>query len=650
MTTTTPISPDASSIQRASLSDTIQTIGRLLQGWIVFVAPVVLLILWEALVRGDFRIGNFVLLTLEKKDIGLLGQHLFTLDLSSITLDQRFFAKPSEIYPELKAVYQSGLLVSDVWATTYRVIYGFVLGATPAILLGLLMGSSTMIYRLFQPLAEALYATPKIAFLPLVIFLYGLSEKGLVRIVAFSVFFLVLLSVIKSIRQVDPKYREIAKSFGAKPVHVFFNVTLPASMPGIVNSLQLGLGFALVVIVGAEFFTGDKAGLGFRIWRANELFDIVRYFAYLIAVGIMGYVLALLLARITRMMVPWQIHQRRPQPTWLQQKLNVYWIAMRPWSFIATIVPILIGSAIAGYHRVTMFEATPEIISLRPKIGIGGYDWTFNWVIFGLALVGSIAFQAGTNLVNDYYDHVKGADTEKSLGVGGVIQRGDLSPRTVLIYGILCFVVGSGIGLYLVSVTGPFILFLGVFSVLAGFFYTAGPVALSYIGLGEVTVGVFMGPVIIIGAYFVQVKLVTLDPLLASLPIAFLVAAILHANNLRDLESDREIGKRTLATLVGRKYANIEYYVLISATYVSQIALVLVGIAPIYTLISLATIPSALALMYRVAANTDPAALNPVLRRTAQLQMRFGLLVTAGWCFAIMNAAYTNACGLECLG
>lgn len=616
---------------RYLIGEIARTLGRILQSGIALLSPIILLIIWEALVRGDVRLGSWV---------------LFSFDP---VLDPRFFARPTEIWQELKRLYEHGSIVSDTWATLYRVIYGFVLGAAPAIVLGLFMGSSRLIYTLFQPLTEALYATPKIAFLPLIIFLYGLGEKGLVRLVAFSVFFLVLLSVVKTMNQIDPKYREIARSFGANPLQVFLSVTLPASMPGILTSLHLGLGFALVVIVSAEFFTGDKSGLGYQIWQSKELFNIVRYFAFLVAVAVVGYILAAILSRISRLMLPWwqpEVHQQ--QPTWIQQKINLYWIAARPWSFIATLVPILVGSVIAGYHRVAVYNASHELISARPKIALGGYDWSFNWLIFGLALLGSVAFQAGTNLVNDYYDHVKGADNEKSLGIGGVIQRGDLTPRTVLIYGILCFVFGSAIGLYLVSVTGPFILYLGFFSVLAGFFYTAGPMALAYIGLGEITVGVFMGPVIVIGAYFVQIKLVTLEPLLASIPIAFLVAAILHANNLRDLEHDREIGKRTLATILGREYANIEYYVLIVGTYAAQIVLVVIGFAPTYTLITLVSFPSALALMYRVAANTEPAALNPVLRRTAQLHMRFGFLLAAGWFFAIIEAAYRGACGVAC--
>jgi 1,4-dihydroxy-2-naphthoate octaprenyltransferase len=240
----------------------------------------------------------------------------------------------------------------------------------------------------------------------------------------------------------------------------------------------------------------------------------------------------------------------------------------------------------------------------------------------------------GTNLTNDYFDFRKGADTPKSLGTGGSLLRGDLTPRQVLMGSILSFGVGIAIGLYLVSVTGPFIFWLGLFSVAVGFFYTAGPFALAYVGLGEVAVFIFMGPVMVIGSYYVQAQTVTLPVVLASLPVGFLVAAILHANNLRDLESDRQIGKRTLATLLGRAGANVEYYILVLGTYLSLAVTVLLGIAPWLTLISIVTLPFAIKLMRIVAAETEPKKLHPVLRQTARLHMQFGLLLVIGWAAA----------------
>jgi len=296
----------------------------------------------------------------------------------------------------------------------------------------------------------------------------------------------------------------------------------------------------------------------------------------------------------------------------MRRFLRIWWPTIRPWSYTASVIPVLLGGSIAAYH-----------------------DALDGWLLL-LCIVGSIAIQAGTNLVNEYADDRKGIDKVQVFGIGGAIQRGELQPRQVLLGGLLAFALGSAIGLYLVSVAGPFIFWLGVFSVLTGVVYTAGPFPLAYIGLGEIAVFLFMGPVIVSGSYYVQTR--TLNPavVLASLPVGFLVAAILHANNLRDLEIDRMFDKRTLATLLGRTGARFEYYILIGATYLSQALMVLAGIVPWPTLITLITLPASVQLMRIVAAESEPRTLQPVLRRTARLHMIFGVLFIAGWIAALL--------------
>lgn len=286
-------------------------------------------------------------------------------------------------------------------------------------------------------------------------------------------------------------------------------------------------------------------------------------------------------------------------------KLRLWFLATRPFSFTASVVPVLVGSLL-GFRE-----------AVRPLHLV-------------LALFGAVAIHAGTNLVNDYYDHVKGADGPHSLGPSGVIQRGLLAPRAVLTAGLVCFAAGSAAGLLLVALTGPALLWLGVASVLAGFLYTAGPLALAYIGLGEVTVFVFMGPIIVLGAYYVQTERWAWTPVLVSLPVAFLVTAILHANNMRDIEDDRRTGKRTVATLIGRRWSCYEYYALVGGAYLALVGLVLTGTLPWTTLIALATVPLAVRAVRLAATATHPRRLNAVLANTARLHMRFGLLLSLG--------------------
>ena len=546
--------------------------------WLSLLSPLLLLTLWELAVQ--------------------LGW-----------LNRVFFPPPSEVFVTLGELIASGRIFGDVGISLVRVGLGFVLGGVPAIIVGLLMGVSPTIRALVQPLAAAIYPIPKIALLPLILVVLGLGEGSKIATIAVSVFFLVVLNVVASVLQVNPHYFEVARSFGARGRELFWTVALPASLPGIMNSVKLGMGFALTLIVGVEF-VGASEGIGYLIWQAYELYAIDRMLAGMVVVALVGWLVTVGLDELEYLLVPWQTASVRVKEVRMRQRVRLWWGAIRPWSYTAAIIPVLLGASIAAHDGV-----------LKPGL-------------LALVLVGSITIQAGTNLVNDYYDYRKGADSPNSLGTGGSLLRGDLTPKQVLAGGLVAFALGSAIGLYLVSVTGPFIFWLGLFSVLVGFFYTAGPFALAYVGLGEVAVFIFMGPVMVIGSYYVQTQTVTLPVLLASLPVGCLVAAILHANNLRDLDSDREIGKRTLATLLGRAGANMEYYVLIGGTYVSLLVTVVLGVAPWLTLISVATLPSAIRLVRIVAAESEPKALQPVLRQTAKLHMQFGSLLVVGWAAA----------------
>ena len=283
-------------------------------------------------------------------------------------------------------------------------------------------------------------------------------------------------------------------------------------------------------------------------------------------------------------------------------RVRTWLTALRPVSFTASVIPVLVGTAIAANDE-------------------------FHPLLFVLALFGSIAIHAGTNLVNDYFDHVKGTDNEDSLGQGGVIQRGLLSARAVLTGGIIAFAVGAAIGLVITAQVGWPVLALGLASVAAGYFYTASPFSLAYRGLGEVVVFVFMGPVIVVGAYYVQTQAWAWEPFVASLPIGLLVAAILHANNVRDIENDRKHHKWTLAALAGRPLADYEYVALMLGGYGVIIGMTIAGTAPWPVLITLITLPLALRIVRFEARQTSPKALNLVLAQTAGLHMLFGALL-----------------------
>lgn len=567
----------------------------------------------------------------------LLG--LWELAVAQGWLNRIFYPPPSEVFGTLWRLTISGALWENVSISLFRVGAGFVLGALPAIVLGLLMGINPLVRAALHPIAAAIYPIPKIALLPLVIVALGIGETSKIATIAVSVFFLVILNVAASVMQVEPRYFEVARSFGARGWAQFWTVALPGSLPGILASMKLGMGFALTLIVGVEFVGADD-GIGHLIWQSYEIYVIDRMLAAIVVVALIGWLATVLLDELEYWVVPWRTTPRaatgrRPNllrvlwpftlrdsggtpqlpapraPRTPREHVLVWLRAIRPWSFTAAMIPVLLGGCFAAYEGL-----------LRPELLV-------------LALIGSVAIQAGTNLINDYYDHEKGVDSTESLGIGDAIQRGELTPRQVFIGGMVAFAIGSLIGLYLVSVAGPFILWLGLLSVLVGYFYTAGPFALAYIGLGELAVFIFMGPVMVVGSYYLHTGAVTWPVVLASLPVSFLVAAILHANNLRDLETDKRSGKRTLATLLGRTGANIEYYVLIGGTYLSLVLVVALGMVPWLTLLALLTLPLAWRLIQIVAREREPRALHPVLQQTSRLHMQFGVLLLVGWIAAL---------------
>ena len=289
---------------------------------------------------------------------------------------------------------------------------------------------------------------------------------------------------------------------------------------------------------------------------------------------------------------------------------RVWLRAIRPFSFPASIVPVAVGGATAGLA--------------------GAFSWGMLW----LTLLGCVALQAGTNLANEYFDFRSGADHPGSLGASRAIMAGWLSPGAVLTASLVCFGIGCAAGLTIVALVGWPILALGLVGVVGAWGYTAPPLKLAYRGLGESAVFLLMGPLMVLGSHVVHTAAPPVTALVASLPVGCLVAAILHANNVRDLDDDRRLGKRTLATILGRTGARREYDLLVGGAYLTLAVAVLSGLLPWPTLASLATLPLAARVRQVVVTSADPAALDPIVRRTAALHLWFGLLLAGGLALA----------------
>ncbi len=286
--------------------------------------------------------------------------------------------------------------------------------------------------------------------------------------------------------------------------------------------------------------------------------------------------------------------------------LRLWALAARPRTLPAAVAPVLVGTALA----------------------IAGDD--FQPLAFVAALIGSVFIQIGTNLSNDYSDARRGADTEDRLGPVRVTAGGLMPPRRVLIGTYVAFAVAVVAGLYLTATTGPELLLVGIASIAAGVLYTGGPRPYGYEGLGELFVFLFFGVVAVVGSYYVQAEELPWEAFALSIPVGLLAAAILVVNNIRDAETDRRAGKRTLAVRLGRERARSVFAAMLALSFLTVIAIPLAGGLSWWVALPLACLPLAPPLWQTVAGRTDGPSLNAALADTGRLLGVFSLLLAAG--------------------
>lgn len=278
----------------------------------------------------------------------------------------------------------------------------------------------------------------------------------------------------------------------------------------------------------------------------------------------------------------------------------------RPFSLTAAAVPVLFGTVLA----LT--------------------DGAFAWGTFLAMLLGSLLIQAATNMFNEFYDEKRGLDTAGAVGIAGSIVQGRMHARTVLIGALFCYTLALFCGIYLIAVGGWPILILGSLSALGGYLYSAGPRPIAYTPASEAAVFVFMGILIVVITYAVQAGTFPPYVAFAALPFGGPVAAILLANNIRDMDSDRRGGRRTLPIVLGRSRAVTVYRILLLEAYVSLAALILLGVVPATSGLALLSLPLFARLRRGITSSTIPARLDPVVKATAGFHAAFGLLYTFG--------------------
>ena len=287
--------------------------------------------------------------------------------------------------------------------------------------------------------------------------------------------------------------------------------------------------------------------------------------------------------------------------------VRIWLIAARVRTLPAAIAPVLVGSALAWQLE--------EVF--RPGA-------------FVAALLGSILIQIGTNLVNDYSDARRGADAEDRLGPVRVTAGGLVPPKQVLVATYVTFGLAALCGAYLVAVAGIELLFVGVASIAAGVLYTGGPRPYGYEGLGELFVFLFFGIVAVAGSTFAQLERWPWEAFVLAVPVGLLAAAILVANNVRDVDSDRRAGKRTLAVKLGRERARTLYGAMVYGAYLVALVPWAAGSLSPWLALPWLTLPLAVKLVRTLRAHADGPTLNEVLAQTGLAQLAFCLLLSAG--------------------
>jgi len=291
----------------------------------------------------------------------------------------------------------------------------------------------------------------------------------------------------------------------------------------------------------------------------------------------------------------------------LRSRISVWIASARPKTLPAAIAPVIIGGAMAcgdGYLNMSVLLVT---------------------------MLAAVLIQIGTNLANDYYDYVKGADTADRVGPLRATQAGLISPAQMRLAFLLTLTAAGLAGLYLVAIGGVPILLIGIASIILAVLYTAGPYPLGYLGLGEAFVLLFFGPVAVGGTYYLQTGGIGRNVVIAGLAPGLLSVAILAVNNTRDICTDRVAGKRTLAVRFGYRFGVAEYVFCVVAAALVPLYLLVAGGANNWSWLAAMTLAAAVFTIKKVVSRPSPAALNRVLAQTGGLLMFYSLLFSVGW-------------------
>lgn len=291
----------------------------------------------------------------------------------------------------------------------------------------------------------------------------------------------------------------------------------------------------------------------------------------------------------------------------MSDKFKIWWRAVRPFAYPASVTPVLLGAAVAWSQGVHISFA----------LGL-------------VAVVGAVAAHTGANLINDYMDFKKGVDREGTLGGSGILVEGILKPGDIFWGSAVFFTIAAVCALIACYVVGLKLMILIVIGLIAGAGYVLPPFGLKYRALGDVTVFIAFGIGVTLGSYMIQTGYFSWTPVIYAIPIGMLVAAILHSNNIRDMVHDKDSQVKTLAGLMGQKVAKFFYAFLVLGAYLAILLSIIFGVVAPFVALVFLTIPIAWRLVIKMYRTKDGESVVLMDAKTAQLNLLFGLAMIAG--------------------
>ena len=292
----------------------------------------------------------------------------------------------------------------------------------------------------------------------------------------------------------------------------------------------------------------------------------------------------------------------------VDRSFKVWWHLTRPHTLTASFVPVFLGTTIA----LTVEE--------QP----------IHFPLFFAMLVASMLIQAATNMFNEYYDYKLGLDNEQSVGIGGTIVRHGVAPSTIMAIALSFYGIALLLGIYICAMSSWWLAVVGVICMLIGYLYTGGPYPIAYSPFGELVSGTVMGMGIVLIAFFIQTKTITLEAVLLAVPSMILVGAIMLSNNIRDIAGDKEGGRKTLAILVGRHNAIYILSLFFIVSYLWIAGLVIIEDITYWALIVILSVPKTVKAIDIFHHKKEPLEVMPAMKFTAQTNTLFGFLLAVG--------------------